>query len=82
MVKSRRIERQVRIQEKNNPPSELFDITKIYASTDLPEWFAGLQSILEDETFTSMEINLGNRVHYLLSIVGPVQSEQQETKHE
>lgn len=68
LVKSRRIKRQIRIQEVNNPPSSLFDITVEYPSDQLPEWFAGLQSIVEDETFTSLEINLGERVRYRIAI--------------
>jgi hypothetical protein len=69
MIKSRRIKRRVRIQEINNPPSSLFDTTVEYPSDALPEWFQGLQSIVEDETFTSMKINLGNRVHYRITLV-------------
>jgi hypothetical protein len=72
MVKTRRIERQVRIQEINNPPTALFDVAVEYPSTDLPEWFEGLQSIVEDETFTSLEINLGGKVRYHITIVGPL----------
>lgn len=45
----------VRIQEINNPASSLFDITVQYHTDALPEWFAGLQSILEEDTFTRME---------------------------
>jgi hypothetical protein len=68
MVKSRRVKRLVRIQEINTPSSELFDTTVEYPSDDLPEWFAGLQSIVEDETFTSMDINLGDKVRYHITL--------------
>lgn len=69
MIKSRRIKRRVRIEERNTPPSALFDVAVEYESDALPEWFQGLQSIVEDETFTSMVINLGGRVHYHITIV-------------
>lgn len=69
MVKTRRIQRQVRIQETNNPPCSLFDTTVEYSSDDLPEWFAPLQAIVEDETFTDMRINLGGRVVYHITLV-------------
>lgn len=68
-VKSRRIKRMIRIQEVNTPPSSLFDVTTEYPSDNLPEWFAGLQSIVEDETFTSMTITLGDKVKYYISLV-------------
>jgi hypothetical protein len=58
-VISPRFKRVVCIQEVNTPPSSLFDTTVQYESSELPEWFAGLQSIVEDETFTSMIIYLG-----------------------
>jgi hypothetical protein len=74
MVKARRIKRQVRIQEINNPPSSLFDITVEYPSDGLPEWFKGLQSIVEDEVFTGMIIYIaGRKVDYHITIVGPLQ---------
>lgn len=68
-VRSRRIKRNIHIQEINTPPSSVFDIGVNYPSDELPEWFAPLQPIVEDETFTNMEINLGDRVKYLISIV-------------
>jgi hypothetical protein len=68
MVKSRRVKRLVRIQEINTPTSKSFDVTIEYPSDGLPEWFAGLQSIVEDETFTSMDINLGGRVRYHITL--------------
>ncbi|HVB20662.1 MAG TPA: hypothetical protein VNG51_01775 [Ktedonobacteraceae bacterium] len=68
LVTSRRIKRLVRIQEENTPPVGLFDTTVEYASDSLPEWFAPLQPIIEDETFTSMEINLGGKVYYHITI--------------
>lgn len=70
MVRSRRIKRFIRIQEENVPPSSLFDTTVEYPSDALPEWFAGLQSIVEDETFTSLDISIGEgRVLYHITIV-------------
>jgi hypothetical protein len=68
LVKSRRIKRHIQIKERNNPPITLFDTTVVYPSDDLPEWFAGLQSIVEDETFTKMLINLGGKVFYHITI--------------
>lgn len=67
-IRSRRIKRQIRIEERNIPPSSVFDTTVEYASDQLPEWFAPLQPIVEDETFTSMTINLGGKVQYYISI--------------
>lgn len=72
IVKAKRIKRQVRIEEKNTPSSWLFDVTVEYPSDALPEWFQGLQPIVEDETFTSMIINLGDKVHYHVTIVSEV----------
>lgn len=69
LVKPTRHKQVVRIQEVNNPPSSLFDTTVEYPSDELPEWFAPLQSIVEDDTFTSMTINLGDKVAYHISIV-------------
>lgn len=69
LVKPTRHKQTVRIQEVNTPPSSLFDTTVEYPSDELPEWFAPLQSIVEDDTFTSMDINLGERVRYHISIV-------------
>ncbi len=70
-IRSQRIKRLVRIQEINNPPSFVFDQTVDYPSDALPEWFEGLQSIVEDETFTSMTINIrSGKVQYQISIVG------------
>lgn len=73
-IRSRRIKRTIRIQEENKPKSLMFDVVAEYPSDALPEWFAPLQAIVEDETFTSMVINLGNRVIYHLSIVSPVET--------
>src|SRR5882672_1273272 len=72
-IRSARIKRQIRIQEVNNPPSTLFDATVEYPSDELPEWFAPLQAIVEDETFTSMVIFLGakttpGKVSYRISV--------------
>lgn len=83
MVKSKRIKRLVRIEEKNIPPSRLFDVTVEYPSDALPEWFAPLQPIVEDETFTSMIINLGGKVHYHVTIVSKsAQGAAQKDKEE
>ena len=55
----------VQIQERNNPPCpNTFDTTATYPSDALPEWFSHLQPIVEDTTFTSMEINLGEKTYY------------------
>lgn len=60
-----------------------FDVKVVYPSTALPEWFAGLQSIVEDETFTAMTITLGNgRVRYHISIADAVLREQEESRAE
>lgn len=67
-IRSRRIQRNIRIEERNIPASPTFDITVEYPTNELPEWFQGLQSILEDETFKAMQINLNNRVFYNLNI--------------
>jgi hypothetical protein len=69
MIVTRRIKRMVQIREMNHPPSSLFDVTVQYPSIALPDWFKGLQSIVEDETFTTMTINLGGRTYYRLTIV-------------
>ncbi len=58
MVQARRIKRAIEIQERNTPRSTLFDVTTFYMSDRLPQWFTGLQSIVEDEYFTSMVIQL------------------------
>ncbi len=72
MVKAKRIKRMIRIQEINTPPSSLFDVTVEYPSDGLPDWFAPLQPIVEDETFSSMSINLGGKVYYRITIVHEV----------
>lgn len=69
LVKPTRHKQIIRIQEINNPPSSLFDTIAEYPSDELPEWFAPLQSIVEDDTFTSMDIHLGDKVAYHISIV-------------
>jgi len=69
MIPSSRHKQRVRIQEENKPESSLFDTTVEYDSDDLPEWFKPLQPIVEDDTFTSMTINLGDRTFYHISIV-------------
>ena len=69
-IRSRRIQRIVIIREEGHPPSKLFDTVVTYPSNSLPEWFAPLQPIVEDETFTSMVINLGGAVYYKISIEG------------
>lgn len=56
----------VKIQEMNNPPApNTFDISVAYPSDKLPEWFSHLQPIVEDTTFTSMEINIGQTCHHI-----------------
>jgi len=70
LTKARRIKRLVQISEEHAPPSSRFDRSVEYPSDDLPEWFAGLQSIVEDEMFTSMEIRInGGEVFYHISIL-------------
>ena len=69
MVQSRRIKRLIRIKEINTPSSLSFDVAVEYPSDDLPEWFAPLQPVLEDETFASMMINLGDKVLYRITVV-------------
>lgn len=61
-----RIKKRVTIQEINDPPMPLtFDTTAAYSSDALPEWFAPLQSVLEDQTVDSMDIVIGGgRVRY------------------
>lgn len=69
MIRSKRIIRDIRIEEINNPPApNTFDTVVVYRSDDLPEWFEGLRAIVEDDTFSSMMINLGDRVRYEISI--------------
>lgn len=70
MIRSLRIERPIQIEERNDPPMpNSFDTKVVYPSTELPEWFQGLQSIVEDETFTSMVITLGNgKVRYFITL--------------
>jgi hypothetical protein len=82
MIRSWRIERSISIEERNDPPMpNSFDVKVVYASTALPEWFQGLQSIVEDETFTSMIITLGNgRVRYHISIADSKVSEQEKAR--
>jgi hypothetical protein len=84
MISSRRIGRSIQIEERNDPPMpNTFDVKVVYPSTALPEWFAGLQSIVEDETFTSMTITLGNgRVRYHVTIADSKVSEQDEARDE
>lgn len=65
-VKPTLVKKMVRIQEVNTPPApNTFDITVEYSSDELPEWFAPLQPVLEDETVNSMTITIGGgRVVY------------------
>lgn len=58
---SRRIKRYVEIEEQNDTPMpNTFDTRVSYYSDNLPEWFAPLQPIIEDTSFTRMEITLGD----------------------
>ncbi|MGH2478124.1 MAG: hypothetical protein ACRDHW_00495 [Ktedonobacteraceae bacterium] len=70
MVPVTRIKRRVTIQEINDPPMpNSFDTTVEYPSDDLPEWFAPLQSILEDRTVDGLDIQIGGgRVRYHISM--------------
>lgn len=76
MVRARRIKQTIRIEERNHPPSSVFDITVTYPSDALPEWFAPLQPIVEDETFTSMTITLDEKVEYLIGIAPEAPDEE------
>jgi len=76
MVPSVRHKQTVRIEEKNDIAT-FFDTTVEYPSDDLPEWFQPLQAIVEDRTFTDMVINLGEGVHYLISI-----AKEEDKEHE
>lgn len=68
LVPTTRHKRNIRIEERNIPASpSIFDVTVNYPSDRLPEWFKDLQSVLEDDTFTNMVINLGNRTFYHIS---------------
>jgi hypothetical protein len=80
MIRSRRIKRPIRIEERNDPPMpNTFDTTVEYSSDALPEWFKGLQSVVEDETFTGMVITLGGgRVRYHISLANEVELYNQE----
>jgi hypothetical protein len=82
MIRSRRIERSICIEERNEPPMpNTFDVKVTYKSTMLPEWFQGLQAIVEDETFTSLMISLGNgRVRYHVTIADSKVSEQEKAR--
>jgi hypothetical protein len=75
MIKAKRIKRMIRIQEINTPPASSFDVIVEYPSDGLPEWFAPLQPIVEDETFTTMSINLNEKVYYRITIVHEVAQE-------
>ena len=57
----------VQIQERNRYATT-FNVTKQYPSDALPEWFAPLQSIVEDTSFTNMIIR-NHDVRYHISIV-------------
>lgn len=71
IVPPRRVRKLVRVEEVNNPLSTIFDAVKQYKSDELPLWFRPLQAVIEDEQFTSMTINLGDRVEYRISIIAP-----------
>ena len=78
MIPSKRHKKLVRIQEVNTPPSTLFDTTVEYLSDELPEWFAPLQPIVEDETFTKMIINLGEKVRYHITAIRADNKDEQD----
>jgi hypothetical protein len=61
-----RVQKQITIQEINTPPApNTFDVTVSYPSDSLPEWFAPLQPVLEDQTVDSLDIIIGGgRVRY------------------
>ena len=84
MIRSRRIERPIQIEERNDPPMpNSFDTTVVYPSTALPEWFKGLQSIVEDETFTQLVIILGEgRVRYFITVADPKQEERKRANQQ
>jgi hypothetical protein len=71
---SQRHKRKILIEERNEPPMpNTFDTMARYPSDELPEWFAPLQPIVEDASFTSMVILFENRqtksiTRYYLSI--------------
>ncbi|MGH2478115.1 MAG: hypothetical protein ACRDHW_00450 [Ktedonobacteraceae bacterium] len=70
MIPPTRVKRQVTIQEINDPPMpNTFDTTVEYPSDGLPEWFAPLQSILEDQTVDGLDIVIGGgRVRYHITL--------------
>ena len=68
-VPSERVNRLVYLSEINTPPApNSFDVDLIYASYNLPDWFSCLQPIVEDKTFTSLTIRLGDKTRYEISI--------------
>jgi 8-oxo-dGTP pyrophosphatase MutT (NUDIX family) len=67
MVKPTRRKCRVQIQERNRYAS-MFNTTVQYDSDNLPEWFKGLQSIVEDLDFRKLTIKIGSDVRYHISI--------------
>jgi hypothetical protein len=70
MIQPTRRKRLVTIQEINDPPMPAsFDVTVSYPSDALPEWFAPLQAILEDQTVDGLDIHIGKgRVRYHITV--------------
>ena len=68
-IRPTRVKREITIQEINDPPMpNSFDVTKVYPSDGLPEWFAPLKDVLEDQTVDSLEIVLGGgKVRYKIT---------------
>ena len=60
--------RMIRITETNEIAS-IFNTSEVRPSDDLPEWFAPLRYVVEDDGFVNLTITLGS-VHYLLSVEG------------
>lgn len=79
-IRSARVKRLIRIEEKNDGGSLLFDTIVEYPSNELPEWFQPLQPIVEDHAFTSMVIN-NNSVHYHITIVKKEDLEHEDAPH-
>lgn len=69
MVPSQRVKKLVQITEHNRITRSL-NTNVEYESDNLPSWFAPLQAVVEDTTFTSMAIILGNGdVQYIITAV-------------
>lgn len=67
IVAPKQVKKIVQITEHNTITRSL-NTNVEYESGNLPEWFKPLQSIVEDTTFTSMIIVIGNGdVHYIIT---------------